>query len=93
VTDQPPKAGQLVDPGADLVGQRAAFSTELPHLAREGADQTAAAEGQHSCCLVQTTAVLTNLHKQQTYLSSQLQLTSWTEDQILPTNQSLGETT
>jgi hypothetical protein len=40
VTGKPPKAGQVVDPGADLVGQRAAFKTELPHLAGEGADQT-----------------------------------------------------
>jgi hypothetical protein len=32
-TSQSPKVGQVVDPGADLVGQRAAFKTEFPHLA------------------------------------------------------------
>jgi hypothetical protein len=32
--------GQMVDPRADLLGQRAAFQTELPHLAGGGADQT-----------------------------------------------------
>jgi hypothetical protein len=31
--------GQVVDPGADLMGQRAAFKTELPKLAGGGADQ------------------------------------------------------
>jgi hypothetical protein len=35
-----PKVGQLVDPKADLVGQRSAFKTELPHLAGGGANQT-----------------------------------------------------
>jgi hypothetical protein len=34
------KAGQEVDPGADLMGQRAVLKTDLPHLAGEGADQT-----------------------------------------------------
>jgi hypothetical protein len=29
-----------VDSRADLLNERAAFKTELPHLAREGADQT-----------------------------------------------------
>jgi hypothetical protein len=37
---QPSKAEQVVDPRADLVGQRAVFKTELPHLAGGGADQT-----------------------------------------------------
>jgi hypothetical protein len=37
VTSHPPKVGQVVvDPIADLVGQKA----ELPHLAGGGADQT-----------------------------------------------------
>jgi hypothetical protein len=40
VTSQTPKAGQVVDPRADLVGQRATFKTELPHLAGGGADKT-----------------------------------------------------
>jgi hypothetical protein len=29
-----------VDSGAGLMGQRTVFKTELPHLARGGADQT-----------------------------------------------------
>jgi hypothetical protein len=37
-TGQPPKAGQEVDPRS--LGQRAAFKTELPHLAGGGGDQT-----------------------------------------------------
>jgi hypothetical protein len=41
----PPKAGQIVDHRNDHLNQRAAFKTELPHLTRGGADQTAAAEG------------------------------------------------
>jgi hypothetical protein len=36
VTGQPPKAGKVVDPRADLMGQRVAFKTELPHLAGGG---------------------------------------------------------
>jgi hypothetical protein len=40
----PPKAGHLVNHRAELQNQRAAFKTELPHLAGEGADQTPAAE-------------------------------------------------
>jgi hypothetical protein len=40
VKSQPPKAGQVVDPGTDLWGQRAAFKTELLHFAGGGADQT-----------------------------------------------------
>jgi hypothetical protein len=40
VTNQPPKAGQVVDPRADLVGHRAAFKTELPHIPGGGTDQT-----------------------------------------------------
>jgi hypothetical protein len=40
VIGQLSKVGQVVDPGADLVGQRLAFKTELLHLARGGADQT-----------------------------------------------------
>jgi hypothetical protein len=39
-TSQPPKAGQVVDPSADLMGQRAVFKTELPHLPGGGAEQT-----------------------------------------------------
>jgi hypothetical protein len=39
VTGQTPKAEQVVAPGADLMGQRAAFKSELPHLAGGGADQ------------------------------------------------------
>jgi hypothetical protein len=35
-----PKAGQVVDPRTDVLGQRAAFKMELPHFAGEGADQT-----------------------------------------------------
>jgi hypothetical protein len=40
-----PKAGQVVDHRVDLLNQRAAFKTKLPHLAGRGADQKAAAEG------------------------------------------------
>jgi hypothetical protein len=39
-TSQPPKVGQVVDPGDGLVGQREVLKTELPHLASEGADKT-----------------------------------------------------
>jgi hypothetical protein len=31
-TSQTPKAGQEVDLRADILGQRAAFKTELPHI-------------------------------------------------------------
>jgi hypothetical protein len=37
-TSKPPKVRQVVDPRADLVGQRVAFKTELLHLVVEGAD-------------------------------------------------------
>jgi hypothetical protein len=40
VTGQPPKTVEVVDPRADLVGKRAVFKTEFPHLAGGGADQT-----------------------------------------------------
>jgi hypothetical protein len=40
VTGQPSKVGHVVDPGADHMGQRAAFKSELLHLAGGGADQT-----------------------------------------------------
>jgi hypothetical protein len=66
-TVQPPKAGQVVYLRADLIGQRAVFKTELPHLTRGGADQTVAAGGQCSCCLVKTTmkitTALTTIHE------------------------------
>jgi hypothetical protein len=39
-TSQSPKAGQVVHPRTDFMGQRAAFKTELSHLAGEGGDQT-----------------------------------------------------
>jgi hypothetical protein len=39
-TSQPPKVGQVMDPRAGLVRQRAVLKTELPHLAGEGANQT-----------------------------------------------------
>jgi hypothetical protein len=40
VTSQLPKVEQMMDPRADLMGQRAAFKTELPHLYGRGANQT-----------------------------------------------------
>jgi hypothetical protein len=44
--DKPcPKAGQVVDHRADLLNQRTAFKTELPHLTGGEADQTTATEG------------------------------------------------
>jgi hypothetical protein len=43
-------------------GTEGAFKTELPHFAEGRADQTAAAEEQHSWCLVKITA-LTTLHE------------------------------
>jgi hypothetical protein len=55
------KAGQVVDCRADLLNQRAAFKTELPHLTEGGAHQIAAAEGQHSYQLGKSVA-LTTLH-------------------------------
>jgi hypothetical protein len=39
-TSQPPRVGQVVDTGADFMGQRAVFKTEMPHLAAGGTDQT-----------------------------------------------------
>jgi hypothetical protein len=38
-------AGQVVDHRADLLSQRTAFWTKVPHLAGGGAEQTDAAEG------------------------------------------------
>jgi hypothetical protein len=44
--DKPlPKAGKVVDHKTDLLNQRVAPKTELPHLAGVGVDQTVAAEG------------------------------------------------
>jgi hypothetical protein len=40
MTSQPPKAGQVVNLRAGLMGQRAVFKIELPHLAGGRADQT-----------------------------------------------------
>jgi hypothetical protein len=40
VTGQPPKEGHVVDLRADLMGQRAAFKTELLHLAGGIIDQS-----------------------------------------------------
>jgi hypothetical protein len=40
LTGPPHKVGQVLDPGADLMGQRAAFKTELTSLVGGGADQT-----------------------------------------------------
>jgi hypothetical protein len=79
----------MVDLRAYLVGQKAASKTELPQLAEGEADQTAAAEGQHSCHLVKTITALTR----QTYLTSQLQQPCGQKDQILLTSQSPHETT
>jgi hypothetical protein len=62
-----------VDHRANLLNQRAAFKTELLHLAERGADQTTVAEGQHSCGLGKTTAV-TTLHDLANYFTSQFQL-------------------
>jgi hypothetical protein len=39
------KTGKVVDCRADLLNQRTALKTELPHHARGEAAQTAAAEG------------------------------------------------
>jgi hypothetical protein len=44
----------MVDPGANLVRQRAEFKTELPSVA---------AEGQHSCRLEKPITALTTLHE------------------------------
>jgi hypothetical protein len=38
-TNKPPKAGQVMDSAADLMGKKAVFKTKLPHLAGGGADQ------------------------------------------------------
>jgi hypothetical protein len=38
VTSQPPKAWQVVNSGAGLLGQRAVLKTELPYFAGEGPD-------------------------------------------------------
>jgi hypothetical protein len=43
------------------MGKRALLKTEFPHHAGGEADQTAADEEQHSCCLLKTTA-LNTLH-------------------------------
>jgi hypothetical protein len=40
VKSQPLKAGQVVDLGADLLGQRALFKTEFPHFGAGRTDQT-----------------------------------------------------
>jgi hypothetical protein len=93
VTSQPSKVGQVVDPRADLMGQRTVFKTELPHFAGGEADQTVAVEGQCSPCLVKTTALIT-LHK----LADLNHLSIATNpvdrrNQILLTSQSPGETT
>jgi hypothetical protein len=40
-----PKARQVMDHRDDLLNQRAALKTKLPHIAGRKADQTAAAEG------------------------------------------------
>jgi hypothetical protein len=40
VMNQPPKVGQVVDPGVSFMGQRAVLKTELPHFAGEGANQS-----------------------------------------------------
>jgi hypothetical protein len=37
---QSPKVGKVVDPRADLLGQKAAYKTELTHLAGGGANET-----------------------------------------------------
>jgi hypothetical protein len=50
-----------VDPRADLLGQRAAFKTKLPHLAGGGAYQTKLQLKDNNYWLVKTTA-LTTLH-------------------------------
>jgi hypothetical protein len=85
---------EVVDPRADLVGQRAVFKTELPHLAREGADQTIVAEGQYNCCLVKTTAALTTLHKLADLSHFPIAITPMDRrNQILLISQSPGETT
>jgi hypothetical protein len=86
--------GQEVDPRADLLGQRAVLKTELLYLARGRANQTVAAEGQCSCCLLKTTIALTTLHELADL--PHLPVASNPVDrrnQILFTNQSPGENT
>jgi hypothetical protein len=41
------------------LGQRTTFKNEFSHLSGEGANQTAAAEGEHSCCLEKIRALTT----------------------------------
>jgi hypothetical protein len=53
----------VVDPEADLMGQKAIFKTELAHIAGRRANQTVAANGQCSCSQVKTSRALTTLHK------------------------------
>jgi hypothetical protein len=93
-TRQLPKVGQVVNPRAGLLGQRAVFKTELPHLVGGGDNQTVAALGKHSCCMLKTTTALTTLHK----LAELLQFSIATcsvdiRSQILLTRQSPGGTT
>jgi hypothetical protein len=44
--------GQVENPQADLVEQTAVIKLNSHTLLRGGAEQSIAAEGQHSCCLV-----------------------------------------
>jgi hypothetical protein len=88
----PPKARQVEDPRADLLGQREAFKTKLPHLAGEELTK-------QSCSwkIAQLLASENNSfdHPKQTgrlNLTSQFQLTGRQKNQTLLTSQSSGET-
>jgi hypothetical protein len=51
-TSKPPKVGQVADNRADLVAQRTACKTELPHVAGQEAAHRSAAELQYSYILM-----------------------------------------
>jgi hypothetical protein len=72
------------------LGQRAAFTTELPHLAGGGADQTEMQLKGNTAATCRK-QLWPPCMSRQPNLTSQLQLTLWTEGPL--TRQSSGETT
>jgi hypothetical protein len=78
-TGQSPKAGQVVDPGSDLLEQKTVFKTELPHLARGGANQTELQLKDNTAAAWWKQQLWPPCMSWQNYLTSQLQLILWTD--------------
>jgi hypothetical protein len=80
----PPKAGQVVDPRADLLGHKAVFKTKLPYLAGGGVNKTELQLKDNTAASWWKQQVWPPCVIWHNYFTSQFQLNWWTEEPNTP---------